>query len=193
LEENAVKRHKLFAVLGGLVVLSMVLAACGTPTTAAPAPTSPPAAEEPTAVPMPENPYATVPFTEPMVLTNPECVSPQLVKSVEAVDEFTVVFNLCQSDPAFLSKMGFSVFGIYPQEWLEWATKPENQEARLSHPVGTGPYMVQNWARGESLTFAANPNYWGTRPTMDACSAGRPNPRSHVELQARSTASTTPG
>ncbi len=158
------KRHKLFAVLGGLVVLSMVLAACGTPTaTEAPAPpTSPPAAEEPTAVPMPENPYATVPYTEPMVLTNPECVAPQLIKSVEAVDENTVVFNLCQPDPAFLSKMGFSVFGVYPQEWLEWASQPENQEARLRHPIGTGPYMVDDWVSGESLNFTANPNYWGT-------------------------------
>jgi ABC-type transport system substrate-binding protein len=57
--------------------------------------------------------------------------------------------------------MGFSVFGIYGQEWLEWATQPDNQEARLSHPVGTGPYMVSDWARGDSLTFTANPNYWG--------------------------------
>jgi len=157
-----VKRHTLFNVLGVLVIASLALAACGTPATQTAAePTSPPAD---TAVPAPENPYATVPFAEPLVLTNPECVAPQLVSSVEAVDEFTVVFNLCQADPAFTSKMGFSPFAIYPQEWLEWATQPENQEARLSHPIGTGPYMVDDWARGESLTFAANPNYWGEAP-----------------------------
>ncbi len=147
-------------------------------------------------MPAPENPYETVPFAEPMVLTNPECVAPQLISSVEAVDEFTVVFTLCQPDPAFLSKMGFSVFGIYPQEWLEWASQPENQEARLSHPIGTGPYMVDDWARGESLTFAANPDYWGDAPLdSDAClplerRVGRP--RAGAAGRARWMGSTTP-
>ncbi len=158
------KRHSLFVVLSGLIVASLVLAACGTPaTTVAPAPTSPPAD---TAMPMPENPYETVPFAEPMVLTNPECVAPQLISSVEAVDELTVVFNLCQPDPAFLSKMGFSVFGIYPQEWLEYVAGGMTED-RLRHPIGTGPYMVDEWVSGESLTLTATPNYWGEPPAAE--------------------------
>jgi len=159
-----VKRHTLFSVLGVLVIASLALAACGTPATQpAAAPTNPPAD---TAVPAPELPYEIVPFSEPMVLTNPECVAPQLVSSVEAVDEFTVVFNLCQPDPAFLSKMAFSVFGIYPQEWLEYESTAD-AEVRLRAPVGTGPYMVDEWVSGESVTFAANPGYWGDAPHAD--------------------------
>jgi ABC-type transport system substrate-binding protein len=162
LEESAVKRHNLFVVLSGLIVLSMVLAACGTPTTVAPvAPT------EPSAPPAPELPYEIVPFSEPMVLTNPACAPGVNVSSVEAVDEFTVVFNLCQPDPAFLSKMGFAPFGIYPQEWLEWASQEANTEARLRNPVGSGPYMVDEWVSGESLTLAANPAFWGEAPLAD--------------------------
>jgi peptide/nickel transport system substrate-binding protein len=163
MEENAVKRHTLFLVLSALMVLGLALGACGTPaattTSEAPAATAMP---EATAMPMPENPYETIPFTEPMTLENPECGPGLLVKSVEAMDEFTVVFNLCQPDPAFLSKMGFAPFAVYPQEWLTWATQDANKEARLSHPVGTGPYMVDQWTRGESLTMKANPNYYGT-------------------------------
>lgn len=156
------KRHTLFAVLSMLVIASLALAACGTPATEAPT-----EAPEPTAVPAPALPYEVKPFSEPMVLDAGNCDYGGAVRSVEAVDEFTVVFTLCGPDPAFLSKMGFSVFGIYPQEWLEWATLPENVEARLSAPVGTGPYMVDEWVRGESLTFTANPNYWGTPAKAD--------------------------
>ncbi|HMK09900.1 MAG TPA: ABC transporter substrate-binding protein [Anaerolineales bacterium] len=161
------KRQTLFSVLGVLMVASLALAACGAPaaTTEAPAaPTQAPPA--PTAVPAPQLPYEIKPFSEPMVLTNPQCVEPQLIKSVEAVDEFTVVFNLCKPDPAFLSKMGFSVFGIYPQEWLEYEATAD-PEVRLRHPVGTGPYMLDNWASGESVTFKANPNYWGNKAHAD--------------------------
>ncbi|MHB1415251.1 MAG: ABC transporter substrate-binding protein [Chloroflexota bacterium] len=28
------------------------------------------------------------------------------------------------------------------------------------HPVGTGPYTLENWVKGQQLTFLKNPNYW---------------------------------
>jgi ABC-type transport system substrate-binding protein len=157
-----VKRHTLFNVLGVLVIASLALAACGTPA-ATEAPTEP---EEPMATEAPamELPYEIKPFSEPMVLDAGGCDYGGAVQSVEAVDEFTAVFTLCGPDPAFLSKMGFSVFGIYPQEWLEWATQADNIESRLRHPIGSGPYMVDEWVSGESLTLAANPAYWGDAP-----------------------------
>lgn len=32
---------------------------------------------------------------------------------------------------------------------------------------GTGPYALENWKQGDSITFAANPNYWGEKPSVD--------------------------
>ena len=150
------KRHTLFSVLGVLVIASLALAACG-----APAATQAPAATD---VPAMELPYEIVPFSEPMVLDAGGCDYGGAVRSVEAVDESTVVFSLCGPDPAFLAKIAFSVFGIYPQEWLEWASQEANVEARLRQPIGTGPYSVGEWVSGESITFNANPNFWGDAP-----------------------------
>ena len=82
------KRRSFFAGLGALVALAMVLAAC------APA--------------GPARPYDEIKYSEPMVLAAPNCDYGGLINSIEAVDEFTVVFNLCRPDPAFTSKMGFS-------------------------------------------------------------------------------------
>jgi ABC-type transport system substrate-binding protein len=157
-----VKRHTLFNVLGVLVIASLALAACGTPA----ATEAPPEPQEPVATEAPamELPYEIKPFSEPMVLDAGGCDYGGAVQSVEAVDEFTAVFTLCGPDPAFLSKMGFSVFGIYPQEWLEWATQADNVESRLRHPIGSGPYMIDEWVSGESLTLTANPAYWGDAP-----------------------------
>jgi ABC-type transport system substrate-binding protein len=126
-----------------VIALAMVLAAC------APA--------------GPALPYTEVKYSEPMALTAPNCDYGGLIKSIEAVDEFTVVFNLCRPDPAFTSKMGFSVFGIYPREWLEYESKADTPaEVRLRAPVGTGPYKLTQWTAGESVTFTRNDDYWGT-------------------------------
>jgi ABC-type transport system substrate-binding protein len=137
-----VKRRFLFVVFGALTALAMVLAGC------APA--------------GPQRPYEEKAFSEPMILDAGNCDYGGLMRSVEAVDQFTVRFTLCQPDPAFLSKMGFSVFGIYPQEWLEYGSKADTPaEVRLRAPVGTGPYMVSEWTAGESVTFKRFDDYWG--------------------------------
>lgn len=35
-------------------------------------------------------------------------------------------------------------------------------------PVGTGPYDVEKWTRGDSITLARNDDYWGEKPYFDS-------------------------
>jgi peptide/nickel transport system substrate-binding protein len=135
----------------------MVLAGCAQATpTEAPAATEAPATAAPVVTEAPP-PYAGISGAG-------DCANGTTVASVEAVDQFTVKFTMCVPDPAFLSKIAFSPFGIYPQEWLEANTAAGS---RLDHPVGTGPYMVSEWTRGESLTFTKFPDYWGEPAATD--------------------------
>jgi peptide/nickel transport system substrate-binding protein len=103
----------------------------------------------------------------PMDLTA-NCDSGNLIQSVEANDEDTVTFNLCRSDATFLSKIAMQPFAIYPQKWLEATSGPDNRTTRgLEHPIGTGPYMFDEWDKGNSITFVKNPDYWDTAPEAD--------------------------
>jgi len=135
------KLSKLFALL---VVFSMVLAACAAPATATTAPV------QPTSEPVEE-------FAGDK-LDAGSCDYGGQVLSIEAVDRLTVVFNLCRPDPAFLSKMAFTPFGIEPKEWIESAS---GTKEILEHPIGTGPYMVSEWVRGEQLVLTRFDDYWG--------------------------------
>ena len=38
------------------------------------------------------------------------------------------------------------------------------------NPVGTGPYMLESWDRGQQITAVRNPDYWGEAPPIDAFS-----------------------
>lgn len=78
------------------------------------------------------------------------------VEKISAVDEFTVEFDLCGPHPAFLAQIAFSVFGIQPEEHLE-----ATGGAPLDNPIGTGPYVLQEWVRGDSVVYTRNDDYYG--------------------------------
>ena len=165
---------KLFALLSVMVIASLAIAACAPKATEAPAtevmteaPTEA-ATAAPTAepTPIPDVPIATFDGASLSVPAE-ECNGDYkgLIQSVVATDDHTVTFTLCRPDPAFLSKIAFSGYGIYPSEWIESTAGDGTRTSEgLEHPIGTGPYMVREWKRGESITFTANPDYWGEPP-----------------------------
>lgn len=159
-------KNKLYTLLSLFMLASMVLAACGGgAATDEPAAPQEPAAPEPTSAPAPTE--------EPMMefegksVAAPNCDYGGKISSIEATDQYTVVFTMCKPDPAFPAKAAFTPFGIYPEEWLMANANEANQETLLSAPVGTGPFMLENWARGESITFRAYDGYWGEKPAYD--------------------------
>ena len=87
-----------------------------------------------------------------------------LFREIAAIDPLTVQFSMCAPDPAFPSKAAFTSFAIQPSEYLE-ATGGTGD--LLEKPIGTGPYMVSQWNRGEELVFTKNPNYWGDQAVAE--------------------------
>jgi ABC-type transport system substrate-binding protein len=80
------------------------------------------------------------------------------ILSIEAVDELTVQFNLCGTDPAFMSKIAFTPFAVQSQDWLE---STGGTGELLEKPIGTGPYMVEEWTRGDQIVYKRFEDYWG--------------------------------
>jgi len=84
------------------------------------------------------------------------------LKGIEAVDKYTFKMTLCNPDPAIPSKVAFSAMAIHSADQLKAAVS--NVDDLLNNPIGTGPYMLSKWDKGNEMDFAANPNYWGTAP-----------------------------
>jgi len=104
---------------------------------------------------------ASVAKFEPMKVAAPNCDYGGEFKSIEAVDENTVKFSLCYPDPAFPSKVAFSVFAIQDKDYLD-ANKGDSV-ALGEKPNGTGPYKLVEWKKGDSIIYEANPDYWGEK------------------------------
>ena len=85
-------------------------------------------------------------------------------KKISAPDARTVVFDLCGSDVAFLSKIAFSSFAINDAGWLKANIDPAGTTQKIVSAVnGTGPYKLSAWNRGQDVTYAAFDGYWGTK------------------------------
>ena len=80
---------------------------------------------------------------------------------IEAVDELTVKFTLCNPDVAFPAKVAFSALGIFSTEQME-----ESGGAPIEDPIGTGPYKLEAWERGSQIVLTANEDYWGDAPSI---------------------------
>jgi ABC-type transport system substrate-binding protein len=140
--------------MAGLAVIGLALAAC--------APTAPSAAQpaaEPTK-PAAEAPAEAAGPFEPMSHEAPDCDYGGQMKKIEAVDEMTVKFTLCQPDPAFLSKIAFVSNNIQDADYLQ-ATGGTGD--LIEKPNGTGPYMLAEWRRGDQVILKRNDNYWGDK------------------------------
>ena len=83
---------------------------------------------------------------------NPQKQLYSAVETVEVVDPATVKITLKHPQGAFLWNMGWGEAAI-----VSPATADNNKE----HPVGTGPFKFDSWAKGSSIKLVKNPDYWG--------------------------------
>jgi peptide/nickel transport system substrate-binding protein len=73
------------------------------------------------------------------------------LKGVEAPDKYTVVITANQPYP-YISHI------LQTLNMLDPATM--QQPDGVNHPIGTGPFKFVEFAQGDHLTLAKNPNYW---------------------------------
>jgi len=80
--------------------------------------------------------------------------------SYEAVDDLTIVWT---GLPGYKDATYFINFwSPMPEHQLGQFTAAELLEAEESArlPMGYGPYIIDEWVTGESITLSKNPNYW---------------------------------
>jgi peptide/nickel transport system substrate-binding protein len=83
------------------------------------------------------------------------------VKDVRAVGDDTVVFTLKYPYAPFAQR---TVLPIVPKHIA--GGQDVNTGPFTTKPVGTGPYVLTGWSRGEKISFRANPDYWGGAPAV---------------------------
>ncbi|MET8296304.1 ABC transporter substrate-binding protein [Streptomyces sp. NPDC005180] len=83
------------------------------------------------------------------------------LQSVTAQGANRVVFTLKYPYAPFAER---TVLPIAPEHVA--GSQDVNSGEFTTRPVGTGPYVLTGWSKGEKLSFKANPGYWGGEPAV---------------------------
>ncbi|WP_343991705.1 ABC transporter substrate-binding protein [Nocardioides dubius] len=79
------------------------------------------------------------------------------LKSAEVVDEDTVALHLKQPQSTFINRL--ISLGIVPEA--------AHGEGYAAAPIGSGPFKLVHWERGQQLIVERNEDYYGTAPSFD--------------------------
>jgi peptide/nickel transport system substrate-binding protein len=107
--------------------------------------------------------HDSTPFNAPAVKANLDNLIPPNatilsgITSVDVVDDSTVKLNL----PAYNNLILYH-FAANPATYMysPEALKKNGPDWAMTHPVGTGPFMLKDYQPNISLTLVKNPDYW---------------------------------
>ena len=95
------------------------------------------------------------------------------IKDVKATDKKTVEFTLEEPRSTFIYDLRY--VGIVPSDTY-------NNETYGEQPIGTGPYVLDHWDKGQQAIFKVNDNYYGDKPYFTQITLLFPEESTWLEL-----------
>lgn len=99
---------------------------------------------------------ADVQYTFEEASTSGSVLDLQVMKKVETLDDYKVKFTLVQAQSTFVNLLVTT--GIVP--------KHAHSKEYAEKPIGSGPYQLIQWDKGQQLIVQANPEYYDTKPVF---------------------------
>jgi dipeptide transport system substrate-binding protein len=92
---------------------------------------------------------------------------PDLLKSVEKVDDLTVRFTLSHPEAPFLADLGMDFASILSKEYADKLAADGKMEQMNQQPLGTGPFTFVAYQQDAAIRYKANDSYWNGKPKID--------------------------
>ncbi|AVO38931.1 ABC transporter substrate-binding protein [Pukyongiella litopenaei] len=86
---------------------------------------------------------------------------PDLVESIEKIDDLTVQFNLTRPEAPFIANMAMDFASIVSAEYGQAMLDAGTPEMLNQNPIGTGPFKYQAYQKDAVIRYVRNDDYWG--------------------------------
>ena len=92
---------------------------------------------------------------------------PDLIESIEKVDDMTVRFTLNKPEAPFIANMGMDFASILSAEYAEQMRAAGTPEKIDQEPVATGPFQLVDYQKDAVIRYKAHPDYWAGKADID--------------------------
>ncbi|MBP1886018.1 ABC transporter substrate-binding protein [Sinorhizobium mexicanum] len=92
---------------------------------------------------------------------------PDLLKSIEKVDDLTVKFVLNKPEAPFMADLAMDFASILSKEYADKLQADGKMELMNQQPLGTGPFSFVAYQTDAAIRYKANPDYWAGKQPID--------------------------
>lgn len=85
---------------------------------------------------------------------------PDLIESIEKIDERTVRFNLTRPEAPFIANLAMDFASIVSKEYADQMEEAGTPEMLNQRPIGTGPFVFEDYQPDAVIRYTKNENYW---------------------------------
>jgi dipeptide transport system substrate-binding protein len=93
---------------------------------------------------------------------------PDLVESIEKVDDYTVQFNLTRPEAPFIANMAMDFASIVSKEYADAMMEAGKPEQLNQAPIGTGPFKFQAYQKDAVIRYLRNDEYYGDKAKVES-------------------------
>ncbi|EAU42492.1 ABC peptide transporter, periplasmic binding protein [Fulvimarina pelagi HTCC2506] len=92
---------------------------------------------------------------------------PDILKSIEKVDDQTVKFTLNEPYAPFLANLAMDFASIASKEYADQLAEAGNEAQLNQQPIGTGPFQFVAYQPDAVIRYRAHPDYWNGKEAID--------------------------
>ncbi|WP_265516384.1 ABC transporter substrate-binding protein [Nitratireductor luteus] len=92
---------------------------------------------------------------------------PDLIKSIEKVDNLTVKFVLNRPEAPMIANLAMDFASIFSKEYADQLAESGNQSDLNQKPIGTGPFQFVAYQPDAVIRYKAHPDYWAGKQPID--------------------------
>ena len=92
---------------------------------------------------------------------------PDLLKSIEKVDDHTVKMILSRPEAPMIANLAMQFGSILSKEYADKMIEAGTPEMLNQQPVGTGPFQWVGYQKDAVIRYKAHPDYWQGKSALD--------------------------
>jgi len=92
---------------------------------------------------------------------------PDLLESIEKVDDYTVKFKLTRPEAPFIANLAMDFASIFSKEYADKLAEAGNESDLNQKPIGTGPFQFVAYQPDAVIRYKAHPDYWAGKQPID--------------------------